>query len=54
MCPVFILFLIGLVFAFFYGVIKGDPYLLLTPFDYDGNGCGHTEGYEDYPKLYWP
>lgn len=54
MCPLFILFLGGMVFAFFYGVIHGKPYMLLTPFDVDGNGCGYSEGYGDYPKMYWP
>ena len=54
MCPLFIAFLAGLGFCFFYGIAYGKPYLLLTPFDYDGNGCGYDSGFKDHPYIYWP
>jgi len=40
--------------AFIYGLSNGDPWKLTTMFDYDGNGCGHTTGYEDFDYIYWP
>jgi len=39
-----------------YGYLYGDPALLLTSWDGDGNGCGHPD-YPltvDYPYLYFP
>lgn len=27
---------------------------MLIGWDSDGNGCGYTAGFEDYPNLYWP
>lgn len=36
-----------------YGFINGDPYLLLTTWDYDGNGCGYNDTTLDYPYLYF-
>jgi hypothetical protein len=54
MCPVFVVFICGIVFCFIYGLSLGNPFLLTTAFDYDGNGCGRTEGFEDYKYLYWP
>ena len=37
-----------------YGYLYGDPELLLTTWDYDGNGCGYSEKTVDYPYLYFP
>lgn len=54
MCPIFVLFICGVVFCFIYGLSLGNPFLLTTAFDYDGNGCGRTKGFEDYKYLYWP
>ena len=28
--------------------------LLLTTWDYDGNGCGYNKTTKDYPYLYYP
>ena len=36
------------------GFINGDPMLLLTTWDYDGNGCGYSPKTKDYPYLYFP
>lgn len=40
--------------ALIYGLSKGDPYKLITLYDYDGNGCGYTSGAKDYKYMYWP
>ena len=32
---------------------NGDPYLVIAPYDADGNFCGKTAGYEDYPYLWY-
>lgn len=37
-----------------YGLIHGQPHLLLTPWDSDGNGCGYSPATKDYPYLYFP
>jgi hypothetical protein len=37
-----------------YGYLYGDPKLLLTTWDADGNGCGYNETTLDYPYLYYP
>ena len=36
MCPVFVAFIVGMVFVAVYGVRYGRPHLLATPFDGDG------------------
>jgi hypothetical protein len=36
-----------------YGYLNGDPMLLLTTWDYDGNGCGYNKTTMDYPYLYF-
>ena len=53
-CLVFIAFLVGMVGVSGYGLTYGDPYLLLTTWDYDGNGCGYNKTTKDYPYLYYP
>lgn len=52
-CVIFIAFIIGYIGIFVYGVINGDPWKLVTPFDTDGNGCGHTDGYGNYKYIYF-
>ena len=42
-CLLFIAFCVGMVGAASYGYANGDPYKLLTVWDYDGNGCGHDD-----------
>jgi len=37
-----------------YGLLYGNPYLLLTTFDADGNGCGLNQTTKIYPYLYFP
>ena len=37
-----------------YGFIEGNPKLLLTTYDADGNGCGMNETTKEYPYLYFP
>jgi choline transporter-like protein 2/4/5 len=53
-CLVFVAFLVFLVAAGGYGLIHGQPHLLLTPWDYDGNGCGYDAPTLEYPYLYFP
>lgn len=36
-----------------YAASNGDPDLILAPMDSDGNFCGKTAGYEDYPLLWY-
>lgn len=37
-----------------YGYMYGEPALLLTMWDADGNGCGYNGTFLDYPFLYYP
>lgn len=53
-CLIFMAFLVGMVGVSGYGYLKGDPYLLLTPWDADSNGCGYSNDTLDYPFLYFP
>jgi len=53
-CLVFLAFLTGMVGCAGYGYLYGDPNLLLTTWDADGNGCGYNETTKDYPYLYYP
>ena len=41
-----------MVFFAVVGFTKGDPSLLASPFDADGNQCKYEKGYEDYQKIY--
>ena len=46
----------------YYGYHNGNPDEILAPMDGDGNFCGKTAGYEDYPYIlytdissfFWP
>ena len=52
-CLIFILFVAGWIFIFGYGLSKGDPGKLMTPFDEKGKGCGYSAGYENYPFIFF-
>ena len=39
--------------VFFYGVAAGDLSNITVGWDSDGNGCGYSKGFENYPYLYW-
>jgi hypothetical protein len=43
----------GIGFIGYYAFNNGDPDLILAPMDADGNFCGKTPGYENYPYLYY-
>ena len=53
-CLIFVAFIVGMVGTSGYGFMYGDPYLLLTTWDFDGNGCGYSNKTMDYPFLYFP
>lgn len=53
-CLIFLAFLTGMVGTAGYGLLYGDPYLLITTWDADENGCGYNETTKDYPFLYFP
>ena len=52
-CLIFIAFLGAMLTVFGYGVYKGNLSNITIGWDSDGNGCGYSPGYEDYPFLYW-
>jgi len=52
MLIVFFAFLGAMGFCTVYGNKHGNVGKLLAPLDGDGNFCGYTAGFEDYPKLY--
>jgi len=52
-CIIFIVFVLACVFVGYLGFTKGNPKALLYVYDEDGNACGHSKGYEDYPYLYF-
>lgn len=53
-CPLFVLFCVGMCWAFVYGLSDGNPVRLTVLFDYDGNGCGYNTGFKDHDYIYWP
>ena len=53
-CPLFVIFIVGMAWAFIYGLSEGDPNKLVTLFDYDGNGCGYHSQTKDFDFIYWP
>lgn len=53
-CLIFLVAIGGFVGASWYGWKNGNPRQLLIGWDSDRNGCGFTEGFEDYEFLYWP
>ena len=52
-CLIFIVFMIGMGAVFVYGVMHGKLSNITIGWDADGNGCGFTPGFEEYPYLYW-
>jgi hypothetical protein len=53
-CLIFVAFILGMTAAAAYGFSKGNPKLLMTPWDADGKGCGYSPETKDYPYLYFP
>ena len=51
-CIIFLVFNVGMLTAAIYGYVYGSPGKLIAPIDGDGNICGYTPGYENYPSLY--
>ena len=52
-CIFFIIFLGACVAVAILGFVYGHPSYLLYAYDEDGNGCGYSSGYGDYPYLYF-
>ena len=52
-CIIFILLFLLCIFIGYLGFTKGQPTAFLYAYDEEGNACGHSEGYEDYPYLYF-
>ena len=52
-CIIALIFFAACAFVGFLGFKKGNPTALLYTYDEDGNACGHSEGFEDYPYLYF-
>ena len=51
-----LIFLIAVGFSGYvaiYALEHGDPERIMAPMDGNGNFCGKTEGYEDYPYLFF-
>jgi hypothetical protein len=46
-------FFLGMCGLSVYGYLNGNPMLLLTTWDYDGNGCGFNTSTVNYPYLYF-
>jgi choline transporter-like protein 2/4/5 len=53
-CLIFVIFLIGMGGVTGYGLIFGNPSLLMTAWDYNGNGCGYNSSTKEFPFLYYP
>ena len=51
-CIIFVVFLLSCIYVAVYSFQKGDPNLLLYPYDEDGNQCGRKD-LKDYPYLYF-
>jgi hypothetical protein len=50
---IFLGFVAAATFVGLYAVKHGDPKLILTPYDSNGNFCGKTPGYTEYPYLWY-
>jgi solute carrier family 44 (choline transporter-like protein), member 2/4/5 len=48
----FFAFLCLMAFMTGYGYVNGQPDMLLAPVDKNGDICGYTEGFQNYPYLY--
>jgi choline transporter-like protein 2/4/5 len=53
-CLVFIIFIAGMAAVTGYVMLYGNPQLLLSTFDGDGNGFGLNDTTKNYPYLYFP
>lgn len=53
-CLIFVAFIVVLVGVGGFGLTNGDPYKLITTWDFDENGCGYSVETKDYPYLYFP
>ena len=53
-CLIFMAFIVVLAGIMVYGFSNGNPYNLITTFDYDGMKCGIHSGYEEYKYVYFP
>ena len=51
-CMLFTAFLVGMGACTGYGYTHGNPDKLLSPIGGDGNICGVTPGFEEYPYLF--
>ena len=51
-CVIFLAFLFACVFVGLYSYDKGDPNIILYPYDDDGRQCGR-EDYKDYKYIYF-
>lgn len=53
LCVGLFLAFIGCMFgAMFYGIVKGEPKVMLAPYDFTGNICGVNKTVAKFPKLY--
>ena len=50
-CLIFIAFIVGMVVVGILGFTKGNPNLLIYPYDENGKACGLD--YKNYPYLYY-
>lgn len=51
-CLIFVAFLGGMVIVAILGFVKGNPDLVLYPYDEDGNQCGMANNTLEYKYLY--
>jgi hypothetical protein len=54
MFVIFNLFTFVMFFIMIWSFVKGQVGELMSSMDDDGNMCGYTAGYEDYPRVYFP
>ena len=52
-CIIFLLLFALCIVVAAFGFWKGQPSKLFYFYDDTGHACGHDEGYEDYPYLYF-
>lgn len=59
-CILFLAFFVLMLVLGFYGISRGDPLNILTPFDTDGNRCGMpnqgrggAQDFTDYPYKFF-
>ena len=52
-CLIFLVFVMACGIIGYFGFTRGQPTAFLYVYDEEGKACGHSEGYEDYPYLYF-